>query len=82
MKKEVEKIYKKLTKSTVFEIAEEARIQLMFESGKNSDEQKKTARTKSMARLAAMLIYEKKKNQPDIEEMAERTLLSAYNLFN
>ncbi len=82
MKKEIEKIYKKLTQNTVFEIAEEARIQLMFESGKNSDEQKEKARTKSMAKLSAMLIYEKKKNQPDIEEMAERTLLSAYNLYN
>jgi len=80
--KEVMKIYKKLSTHSNPEIAREASIQLWFESGGNTFEAKQKARIKSMAQLSILMIFESKKNDPELGTLASNTFINAYEKLN
>lgn len=78
MEEKIKKIYKKLSKHDNFSIAHEASLQLKFESGKNSEEQKEIARLKSMVELIGLMTFEIQKNNPKLKELTINSFINAF----
>jgi hypothetical protein len=82
MTPEIKKVYAKLSKSSNLDIAKEANAQLKFESGANSEDQKKQARVQSMTKLSMIMMLEYYAKDEMLDQLVRNTFMNAYDKYS